>query len=179
MDVLYWNTRKNKKLPGTNCHFDLIISNQERLFIWPTSNYFLHPSGIICSFSPILNYLANRADAGLSLIREQWHVILFLPLCSFIHLSGVFKRSRVTLVTSSCWESILEYFSCNWQSSTSPWILFWNISNYLLGWLAIHQDTYPHCPANVLFWIFMKCIHGYLGCSPPPVLECFIIWEWF
>ena len=73
-------------------------------------------------------------------------------LCSFIHLSDVFKRSRVTLVTSSCWESILEYFLCNWLFSTTTWILFWNISNCLPGWLAIHQDTHLHGPANILFF---------------------------
>ena len=174
---------KTKKVPGTNCQFDLIISNQKRLFIWPTSNYFLHPSGIIMltsvHFHPFSIILLTGQMQDSAWLESSDMLFFSCPLCSFIHLSGVFKRSRVTLVTSSCWESILEYFSCNWLSSTTPWILFWNISNYLLGWLAIHQDTYPHCPANVLFWIFMKCIHGYLGCSPPPVLECFIIWEWF
>ena len=59
------------------------------------------------------------------------------------------------------------------MSTTTPWIIFWNISNHHPGWLALHQDTHPHGPANILFWIFMECIHGYLGCSPP-LLEYYL-----
>ena len=165
---------KTKKNPGTNCHFDLILSNQEHLFIWLRSNYFFHPSGIFmltCVHShQFLMIMLTGQVQDPTWLESSDMLIFSCPLCSFIHLSGLFKRSRVTLVTSSCLESILEYFSSNWLSSTTPWILFWNISNYLPGWLVIHQGTRILTAQRILF---MKCIHGYLS-SSPPVLEYYL-----
>ena len=163
------------EVPGTNCHFDLIILNQERLFIWPTSKYFFHPSGIIMltcvHFHPFSMIMLTGQMQEQAWLESSDMLFFSCPLCSFIRLSGVFKRSRVTFVTSSEWESIFWIFL---MSTTTSWIIFWNISNYLPGKLAIHQDTHPHGPADILFWIFMECIHGYLGCSPP-VLEYYLI----
>ena len=125
----------------------------------------------MCSFSSVLNDHANRANAGASLIREQWHVVLFLPLVLIHSFERCFQKKQSHLGDLFL---VGINFGIFLMSSTTSWIIFWNISNYLPVWLAIHQDTHPHGPANILFWIFMECIHGYLGCSPP-VLEYYLI----